>query len=47
MAKVAIFLCLFALNTGYSVLVYTKGTQSKQAFSVPAQTQFRIIQMQA
>lgn len=39
MAKVAIFLSLFALYAGYSVLVYTKGTQSKQVFSFITQAQ--------
>jgi nitric oxide reductase subunit C len=32
MAKVAIFLCLFISYISYSFIVYTRGTEKKQAF---------------
>jgi nitric oxide reductase subunit C len=34
MGKVAVFLCLFVSYTCYSFVVYTKGTESKQASSI-------------
>lgn len=33
MAKLAIFISLFTLYTGYSILVYTKGTENQIAFN--------------
>lgn len=39
MTKVVVFFILFALYAGYTVLVYTKGTQSKLVFSTTAQKQ--------
>ena len=39
MMKVIVFVLLFALYAGYSILVYTKGTQSKLVYSPAEQTQ--------